>query len=115
MHGPSHKLWMGLVCAATLAVASSCATHRPCSEAGDTSWPTKFKDTDKQCRQKKIDGTFMNHGKFTERTAHGKIVLEGQFLEGKKDGVWSEFNEKGEKIAEKYFESGVEKARPLKP
>ena len=37
------------------------------------------------------------------------MALIGSFYDGKKHGVWSQFNEKGEKTLERYFDHGVEK------
>jgi antitoxin component YwqK of YwqJK toxin-antitoxin module len=58
------------------------------------------------------DGAYVNHGSYTVTYPNGKLALSGKFEQGKKEGVWSEYNEKGEKIAERYFEGGVERAQP---
>lgn len=101
---------------------SSCAIHptRPCSEGGDVSWRTTLTADgkiigDKHCIQKQgADGKYRNHGNYRVTYPNGKTALEGRFEEGKKEGFWSEFNEKGEKVAERYFEAGVEKSPPAK-
>ncbi len=55
----------------------------------------------------------MNHGDYEERDAEGRLILKGQFDQGLKTGVWTQFNEKGQKTAERYFEKNVEtSARP---
>ncbi|MEN9722300.1 MAG: hypothetical protein RJB38_286 [Pseudomonadota bacterium] len=43
--------------------------------------------------------------------ASSRVVLEGRFEEGKKEGIWREFDEKGQVVAERYFENGVEKSQ----
>ncbi len=103
--------------ATLLAAGSGCAVTmtRPCSEGGDVSWrSSKTSDGnikgDKHCLQKKLDdGRFVNHGIYKVKHPNGKLALEGRFELGKKEGYWSEFDEKGEKVAERYFEAGVEK------
>jgi len=105
-----------------LVMLNSCALHptRPCSEAGDVSWRTSLTPDgkilgDKHCVQKQgADGKYRNHGNYRVTHPNGKTALEGRFDEGKKEGFWSEFNEKGEKVAERYFEGGVEKSPPAK-
>ena len=87
---------------------SGCAISKPCAEAGDTTWPTKIPG-DAHCYQKKQpDGRWVNDGKYYLYSDDGVILLEGNFVAGKKDGIWVEYNEKGEKIREHQFENGVE-------
>jgi len=102
-----------LVPTASLLLACS-SGYKPCSKAGDTSWLHPLKG-DRTCHQRELsDGAIVNHGKYVVRNGR-QTLLEGEFFEGKKNGVWTEFNEKGEPVAERYYENGVEKARPLLP
>jgi hypothetical protein len=87
--------------------ATSCSTSRPCADAGDTSWPLKIKG-DRSCAQKKISGKWVNHGSYVQKHENGKLALDGQFVEGKKHGIWIEYNDKGEKVRERRYENGVE-------
>lgn len=107
--------------AATLSGAlAACALTptRPCTAGGDVSWRSSVaKDGnivgDKHCLQKQgPDGRFRNHGEYKVTYPGGRKALEGRFENGKKEGFWSEYNEKGEKIAERYYEGGVEKSPP---
>lgn len=88
---------------------SSCASSRLCEQGGDISWEFEIKG-DRFCRQIKAeDGRYINHGRYYVKSSKGVILLEGQFEQGEKDGVWEQFNEKGKKIRERYFDKGVEK------
>ncbi len=89
----------------------SCAIgYKPCSDSGDASWPNKLSG-DKKCYQKKdANGKFTNEGEFKQIDINGKVLLHGFFKNGKKDGLWTQYNEKGEKLLERYFEMGVEKS-----
>lgn len=70
---------------------------------------------DRRCQQKEMGGKLVNHGKFTQFYMNGKPALEGQFEEGRKTGIWIQYDEKtGEKIVEKYFERGVEMSAPAR-
>ena len=91
-------------------ILSACAISRPCSEGGDISWNPKIVG-DKRCAQKTLpSGTVVNQGKFTQiYQSTGTIALEGNFEEGKKDGVWVYYAEDHHLVAVKYFEKGVEK------
>lgn len=104
--------------APALVLAACATTSRPCSGGGDVSWvssryPGGSIPGDKHCIQKPLsDGRYVNHGAFSVTFANGKLALEGRFEEGRKEGVWSEYDEAGNKVAERYFEKGVEKAAP---
>jgi hypothetical protein len=87
-----------------------CASRTPCQDAGPIRWSKKF-DGDKICYQKQSsDGKWFNQGEFTWFHKNGKPALRGHYVDGKADGVWSEYDDSGEKIVEKYFENGVEKS-----
>ena len=62
-----------------------------------------------------IDGEYQNHGRYTVYDLKGKILLEGEFHDGKKSSNWVQYGPEGEKIAEKYFENGVEKPLTMPP
>lgn len=73
------------------------------------SWPKNF-GGDRRCEQKKRpDGLFVNEGRYRAYHPNGVLALEGQFAEGVKDGVWSEYDLKGKRVLQKTFEKGVEK------
>jgi hypothetical protein len=99
-----------------IVLGMSCNTTRPCHEGGDTSWDPPLKG-DGFCLQREVsDGVYQNHGNYQVLdTRTQRVLLDGRFVEGKKDGVWTEYNEQGEPIREKYFEKGIEKARPPLP
>ncbi len=101
----SHKL-MGLVAGLVL---TACSTTRPCTSGGDTRWDKKIKG-DQTCIKTKLpDGREVNHGLYRQLYMNGKVAIEGSFFEGEKDGIWSEYDEKGKKTKERYFEKGIEK------
>ena len=96
---------------------AACATGgNPCAGGGDTTWTSsRFPDGrirgDRRCSQKQLaDGRFVNHGSYRVTFPNGSLALEGRFEDGKKEGVWSEYDDLGQKVAERYFEKGVEKA-----
>ena len=91
-----------------------CSISRPCSEGGDTSWTPKIIG-DKRCEQKKSSaGKPVNDGKFLQKyQSTGKIALEGQFENGKKQGIWCYYGPDGKLLAVKYFDQGVEKTPPI--
>lgn len=115
---PLFLLCFTLLTSATAGAGCAVKITRPCSEGGDVSWrSSKTQDGnligDKHCIQKKLDdGRYVNHGIYKLKHPNGKLALEGRFELGKKEGFWSEFDEKGEKVAERYFEAGVEKTPP---
>ena len=105
-----HQL-ASVVAIATVVV--SCATHKLCSEAGDTSWPNSVRG-DKVCYQKELpDGRIVNQGAFVQYFPSGKKFLEGSFKDGEKDGYWTQYNESGKKVVEKYYDNGLEKSPPV--
>ncbi len=86
----------------------SCSITRPCREGGDVSWPHRF-NGDQTCFQvKDKTGKMINHGEYRHYNESKKIILEGMFVRGKKNGVWIEKNEDGKKVLEKTYENGVE-------
>ncbi len=89
---------------------SACAISHPCSEGGDTSWNPNIRG-DKRCQKvQDPSGRYLNQGKYVQTYPGGKIAVEGEFLEGKRNGTWVQYNEKGERVMERYFDHGVEKA-----
>lgn len=78
------------------------------------SWGDSKIKGDKFCQQvEDSDGEWVNHGVFKQYYKNGKVAYEGGFVAGKKEGVWSFYNDKGEKKAEKFYQNGVEKAAPV--
>lgn len=97
-----------------LSCALACGTTKPCSETGDVSWDPPFKG-DQVCYQKKqADGTFKNHGKYVRKHEDGKVAVEGQFVDGQRHGIWIEYDKKGSKVKERFFEHGVDKTQFMK-
>lgn len=85
---------------------------RPCSTAGDTSWYPPIVGN-MQCYQTKTPGgELQNQGQFHQYYPSGKLALEGMFQAGKKDGLWVQYDEKGNRIAERWFENGIERSIP---
>ena len=97
-----------------LTAVSACAITKPCTDAGDVSWNPKIIG-DKRCAQKTTtDGRVLNHGKFQQYyQSTGTLALEGNFEEGKKDGIWLYYAEDRHLVAAKFFAKGVEKTPPL--
>ncbi len=69
---------------------------------------------DKRCAQKTLtNGKVVNHGLFRQAyQTTGRIALEGNFEDGKKEGIWSFYGEDEHLISVKYYEKGVEKTPP---
>jgi hypothetical protein len=87
---------------------TACAVAKPCHLGGDVTWPNPIHG-DRQCHQKLFsDGRWLNHGRFVQKHLNGQIALEGQFEEGRKQGRWIQYDEQGNRIAERTFENGVE-------
>ncbi len=110
MRNPSLSRLVALRAAAfalAAVAAAACTTTRPCSDAGDTAWPAKIKG-DRHCEQKQFQGKWLNHGSYVQKHVNGKKALEGQFVEGKKNGLWVEYDDKGNKVRERRYENGVE-------
>lgn len=92
-------------------VVTGCTTTtHPCSVRGDTSWTSlPSPDGDMKCQQLQLtDGSVVNHGTFKRFWKNGKPGLEGQFVRGKKHGIWFVYDEGGKKIQEKFFRDGIE-------
>lgn len=97
-------------------VLSSCSTTRqkPCSEGGQPARESTapFKGTKKCYQEMDKAGVYLNHGRYYEWHENEKIAIIGEYKMGKKVGRWIEYNEKGEKIADKYFNEGKEVSAP---
>ena len=93
-----------------LVLVTSCSIRKPCSEGGDISWNPKIIG-DKRCAQKKFkSGIVLNHGKFQQfYLKNGVLALDGNFEEGKKEGIWLYYGEDKHLVATKFFDKGVEK------
>jgi hypothetical protein len=90
---------------------------RPCHEGGDLSWPGLSRELrgDIHCRQKKVANRYVNHGRFFVYSRAGKVLLEGEFFEGKRQGTWVQYDDQGAKLAEKFFDNGMEKTSTAAP
>ncbi len=93
-----------------LAGLPACASGtKPCSQAGDVSWVPPLKRTDRRCAQRRLpDGKYVNQGRYEEFNEAGELVLEGQFENGKKTGLWTQYDGKNHRIAERRFENGID-------
>ena len=61
----------------------------------------------KQCLQAKdTTGAYVNHGKYLEWHPNGVLALEGEYVGGFKTGKWTEWDDKGRKLSEKWYETG---------
>ncbi len=68
---------------------------------------------DKVCYQKQLpNGKVVDNGRYIQYFPSGKLFLEGNFKEGEKDGYWFQYDEKGKKVLEKYYENGMERMPP---
>ena len=66
-----------------------------------------------QCYQAKApNGDLINQGQFRQYYPNGKLALEGEFQSGKKNGLWVQYDDGGNRVAEKWFENGVERSIP---
>lgn len=89
---------------------TSCKTivQKPCQAGGQPAREIIFKGTH-QCEQKKDQyGKYVNHGRYVEWYPDGSVALEGEYREGLKDGKWTEYDQAGKRISEKWFDKGKE-------
>jgi hypothetical protein len=89
----------------------SCSTTRPCSKGGDLFWYPEIKKEHqgtKSCKQQEFEGVILNHGEYKEYYRTGKLAIQGQFYKGKKEGLWTMFNENGDKVIERLYVNGTE-------
>jgi len=97
-----------------ICVISGCALtrSRPCSKAGDTTWYPPITGN-MQCYQSKApNGDLINQGQFRQYYSSGGVALEGEFQSGKKNGLWVQYDEKGNRVLERWYENGVERSIP---
>jgi len=103
------------------ALGLSCAfsKHRPCTDGGD---PARVPATGgtKQCEtMDDATGRAVNHGHYREWFTNGRLAIEGDYRMGKKHGKWTEWDESGKRLYEKFYEDGIETPRfdaaPKKP
>ncbi|MGK5084378.1 hypothetical protein WDW37_13870 [Bdellovibrionota bacterium FG-1] len=90
----------------------------PCTQGGQPAHEDgKPRKGNKECEQvRDAAGVFVNHGRFKEWFPGGARMLEGEYTAGAKSGKWTEWDEQGLKISEKWFEHGVEvPGREVKP
>lgn len=101
----------GSPCVLTLTLLlASCASgpRHPCLDGGQPAREKPFKG-DRQCAQRKDPaGKYINEGPYTEWYPSGHRALFGEYKDGKKSGKWIEWDEKGKKLSERWFEDGVE-------
>ncbi len=96
-------------------LCTSCAVpYKPCTLGGQPprEGAIPFQGV-KRCYQVPDGlGKTLNHGKYFEWFSNDKIAITGEYKRGKKVGRWIEYNEKGVKVSDKYFDEGKEIARP---
>jgi len=97
----------------SVTISTACSIHKPCAEGGDVSWNPKISG-DKKCTQKKMpDGRIVNDGPFRQGYAStNQLALEGQFVDGQKQGLWLFYGEDNHLKTIKFFEKGIEKTPP---
>ena len=99
-----------LLVVAAAALLSACGTtYKPCTNGGELiAWDPALKGN-RTCHQRRLkDGSWVNHGKYYEYHPSGKVGIEGEYDVGKKIGTWIRYDETGKKLAERFFEKGVE-------
>ncbi len=96
-----------------LFLLSACAVTKPCRDGGDTLVTDDEGNGNSRCHQKEIEGRSYNHGKYTHFFLDGTPAVEGQFMDGKKDGIWVVYKKSHEVKTVKYFDRGVERSPPL--
>ncbi|MBS1962840.1 MAG: hypothetical protein JST04_11530 [Bdellovibrionales bacterium] len=105
-------LILSLLLSSALFAGCALTRSRPCSKAGDTTWYPPIVGN-MQCYQTKTPGgELQNQGQFRQYYPSGKLALEGTFVAGKKDGLWIQYNESGDRVAERWFENGIERSIP---
>lgn len=98
----------------TALLATACSTSKPCAEGGDVSWYPPIVGNKKCTQKENSEGKTINEGPFLMWDQKDHILLEGNFKGGRKDGIWTQYNDRGEKIMEKNFQDGVETSMPIK-
>lgn len=98
-------------------VVTGCATTRekPCLNGGQPARDARDKpfNGDRRCTQRKnSEGQYVNDGLYREIYPNGRVALEGEYKDGKKVGIWTEYDEKGKKIAVRHWVRGVEVPPP---
>lgn len=107
------QLVRSLLLTAALLTASSCAFSRfkPCTDGGEPAL-TKPTGGTRQCvTQLGPNGKEQNHGGYREWHPNGKLAVEGEYYEGKKNGRWTEWDAEGKKLGERFFRFGKEVPR----
>jgi antitoxin component YwqK of YwqJK toxin-antitoxin module len=89
-----------------------CAVSKPCRDAGDVMLAEDEGNGNTRCHQKDFDGKPYNHGEYKHYFLDGSPAVEGQFVAGKKDGIWILYNQRHDVKAVKYFDQGVERSAP---
>lgn len=106
-HAKRHHLyWIAAVLGTGIL---GCATSwKPCSDGGDTKWDPPVKGN-MQCHQRKDErGEYVNHGKFYQYDGKGRVAYEGEFRDGKRQGTWVRYDDKGQKVEKKWYHKGIE-------
>jgi antitoxin component YwqK of YwqJK toxin-antitoxin module len=92
---------------------SACAISKPCQDGGDITIPGIVIQGDVRCKQKEIDGRWKNHGSFVHNHLNGNIGIEGEFVEGRKEGIWLIYSDDGALKTIKYYEKDIDRPPSL--
>ena len=97
---------------ASMAFACSTAAHHPCQEGGEPARAGKWPGN-RKCEQTYVQavGKHLNDGKYIDWYPSGKRALVGEYKMGKKHGAWTEYDEAGKKLWEKWYIDGQEVSR----
>ncbi len=93
-------------------MACSTVAHHPCQEGGEPARAGKWPGN-RKCEQtySKVAGKHLNDGKYVDWYVNGKRALVGEYKMGKKHGGWTEYDEEGKKLWEKWYVEGKEVSR----
>ena len=103
-------------------VPTACSfKYSPCAEGGDVTWDPPIVGN-MECHQRRgfvrndvnLDPdrerlARVNIGRFRQWYASGKLALDGAFVEGKRDGTWTFYDENGIPKRERTYIHGVER------
>lgn len=106
---------IGLIFLSILLTGCAYTHSKLCTDGGQPPYDTikgPFRGKKKCYQAKDETGKYVNNGRYYEWYPNDQTAVVGQYELGKKVGRWIEYNEKGEKISDKYFENGKEIPRP---
>ena len=106
--------WVSVVLLGAVGISCVTSHKKPCTEGGQSSRDTltPFRGTKRCLQTRDQSGAFVNDGKYFEWYPNDKIALQGEYKMGKRIGRWVEYDEKGAKVSDKYYDEGKEVPRP---